>query len=134
MRRNNDGRFLAAERTAEGVVLRFIQPFVVLDDSNAQRMSELVTHFIDGGEVGHLIVELDTVEYVCGLALGVFVRLHRQVMAQGGRLTLRNLSDPVYEVFEATQLTRILNICAGRPSERDGSRPCTTSTACLPAS
>ncbi len=91
MCRNGDCRFMSAEGGPDGTVLRFVQPSVALDDANARLMSELLTHFIDGGEAGHLIVELGNVEYISSPALGVFVGLHRQLNARGGRLTLRNL-------------------------------------------
>jgi anti-sigma B factor antagonist len=130
----HDTRFLALEKVADGVVLRFVRPSVSLDDPNAQRMGELLTHFIDGGEAGHLIVELGNVEYVSSTALGVFVRLHWQMIARGGRLTLRNMRDTVYAVSEVMQLTGILDIRRRGPSERDGGHPSATPTSRPPAS
>jgi len=63
MRRTDDGRFLSAEIAPEGVVRRFVRPSVALDDLNTRRMVALLTHFIEGGEAGHLIVELRNIEY-----------------------------------------------------------------------
>jgi anti-sigma B factor antagonist len=134
MRRNDNSRFMSAESVPEGVVLHFVQPSIALDDSNTPRMSELLTHCIEGKEAGHLIIELGNVEYVSSLALGIFVRLHKQMVAHGGRLILRNLRDTVYEVFETTQLTRILDIHEGRPRECDGGRPSAPLTSRPPAS
>jgi anti-anti-sigma factor len=124
---------MSAERAPDGVVLRFVQPLVALDDFNAQRLGELLTHFIDGGEAGHLIVELGNVEYVCSSALGVFVGLHRQVIARGGHLTLSNLRDTVYEVFEVAQLTQILDLRRQGSRQRDGDRPSARPTSLPPA-
>ena len=107
---HDDSRLLSAESSPEGAVIRFVPPSVSLDDSNAPLLGALLTHFLDGGEEVHLIVELGNVENVSALALGVFARLHRQVEARGGSLTLRDMPDTVYQAFGAMQLTRILDI------------------------
>jgi hypothetical protein len=53
---------------------------------------------------------LGNVENVSALALGVFARLHSQVAARGGRLTLRDMPDTVYQAFQAMQWTQVLDI------------------------
>jgi anti-anti-sigma factor len=110
MHLHTESRLLSVENSSDGIVIRFFPPSVSLDDSNAPLLDELLTHFIDGGQEVHLIVELGNVENVSVLALGVFARLHSQVAARGGRLTLRDMRDTAYEAFEAMQLTRILDI------------------------
>ena len=69
---HDDSRLLSAESSPEGAVIRFVPPSVSLDDSNAPLLGALLTHFLDGGEEVHLIVELGNVENVSALALGVF--------------------------------------------------------------
>jgi anti-anti-sigma factor len=110
MHLHTESRLLSVENSSDGIVIRFFPPSVSLDDSNAPLLDELLTHFIDGGEEAHMIVELGNVENVSTRALGVFERLHSQVTARGGRLILRDLRDTVYEAFEAMQLTRLLDI------------------------
>src|SRR5262249_49800180 len=110
MHLQDDSRLLSVESSPEGAVIRFLPSSVSLDDSNASLLAALLTHFIDGGETVDLIVELGNAENISTLALDVFVRLHRQVAARGGRLTLRDMRDRVYQAFEAMPWTWILDI------------------------
>jgi len=59
---------------------------------------------------GTLEVDMKEVTYLTSTALGKFVGLHKRVREQGARLVLSNLRDEVYEIFEVTQLHRILTL------------------------
>jgi anti-anti-sigma regulatory factor len=45
----------------------------------------------------------------------MLVRLHKRVVASGGRLAVVNLRPHVREVFEATRLTTVFDVEAARP-------------------
>jgi anti-anti-sigma factor len=64
---------------------------------------------------GHLLLDFTHVEQLGSAELGTLIRLHKRVQAAGGRLTLFNLSDRVYEVFTVTRLHTFLTICRERP-------------------
>jgi anti-anti-sigma factor len=71
---------------------------------------------------GHLLLDFGNVAYVNSLELGTLVGLHNRMRAAGGRLTLFNLSDQVYEVFTTTRLQALLGICReGNMGPQDGS-------------
>lgn len=57
-----------------------------------------------------LWLDFAEVRQVTGMGLGKIMALHEQVQAIGGRLTLVNLDPFVYEVFEVTRLTTILDM------------------------
>jgi anti-anti-sigma factor len=69
---------------------------------------------------GHLLLDFTNVGYITSVELGALVRLHQEVKARGGRLTLFNLSAEVYEVFTTTRLQTLLGIC------REGNAPAPT--------
>lgn len=50
----------------------------------------------------HLLLDFTNVEYITSVELGTLVRLHKQMKASGGRLTLFNFKAEVYEVFTTT--------------------------------
>jgi hypothetical protein len=50
------------------------------------------------------------VEYVSSAALGLFITLHRTMVAGGGQLVLCFLRPEIYEVFQLTKLDRLLTI------------------------
>jgi anti-sigma B factor antagonist len=103
-------RLLSVEDSAHGAVIRFVQRSVCLDFANSEVMADSLTAHLDGQKATHLVFDFGPVEFVTSEALGVLVRLHKRVAATGGGLTLLNLSEGVYEVFEVTKLTRILRV------------------------
>src|SRR5262249_40602124 len=52
----------------------------------------------EGVEAGHLLLDFIHVERITNEELGALIRIHREVTAGGGRLTLFNLTALVYEV------------------------------------
>jgi anti-anti-sigma factor len=58
-----------------------------------------------------LLLDFSGVDSVCGNELGILIRLHRKMVATGGRLTLFNLRTHVYEIFALTNLDTVLGIC-----------------------
>src|SRR6476469_5763258 len=52
----------------------------------------------------HLLLDFCRVERIVSVELGTLIDLHKQMKASGGRLTLFNLSDEVYEVFTTCRL------------------------------
>jgi anti-anti-sigma factor len=57
-----------------------------------------------------LLLDLEAVEFLSSEALVIFVGLHHQARAAGGRLALANLRPAVRWVFALTRLDRMLHI------------------------
>lgn len=99
---------LRTELTPEATVVRITARR--LDDSNVEvlggRLSALAGE--QGGAA--LRLDLDAVEYLTSEALGMFVGLNRRARAAGGALCLYNLRPCVYELFEVTRLTQVLDV------------------------
>jgi anti-anti-sigma factor len=64
-----------------------------------------------------LRLDLSRLGYLTSEGLGLLVAVNREVRAAGGRLTLCNVSGPVYEVFAVTRLTTVLDV---RRQEEEG--------------
>ena len=58
------------------------------------------------------------VRNISSMGLAKVVALHKQAKAIGGQVTLVNLDPFVYEVFEVTRLTTILDVQRGRVARR----------------
>ena len=78
-----------------------------------------------GPTLSHLLLDFLNVKYLNSLELGTLITLHTRMKALGGRLTLFNLSDQVYEVFTATRLQTLLGICREGTEQANGSGPTT---------
>src|SRR5690242_2286569 len=100
-------RLLSVEDGADGAVIRFVPRSVSLDATNAEVMDRLLNALLDGQTPDHLAFDFGPVDFLTSEALGVLLSLHKRV---GGRLTLLNLREEVYEVFEATKLTQVLRV------------------------
>jgi hypothetical protein len=83
---------------------------VPLDGANTQVLCSLLAPFLSVGGPCRLTVVLGNVAHVSGLALHVFARLHEQLRAGGGRLTLSDLPDGGYEDVEVVRLTAALGV------------------------
>jgi anti-anti-sigma factor len=59
---------------------------------------------------GRLELDLGNVRYLCVTSLGKLIALDRRLRAAGGHLTLLHVAPTVYEVFEVTHLTTVLDL------------------------
>ncbi len=59
----------------------------------------------------HLMLDFRRVGRISSVDLGTLILLHKRLAASGGRLTLFNLRDEIYEVFTVTRLHTVLEIC-----------------------
>jgi anti-anti-sigma factor len=95
------------ERSGNVVVLTF--------SKNRRDLDNVLADELDGptGDLAgcHLLLDFSNVALVGSEELGTLVGLSRRLRACGGRLTLFNLSPPVYEVFVITRLHTVLGIC-----------------------
>ena len=57
-----------------------------------------------------LRLDLGAVKALSGGGLGQLVTLHKDLRAAGGRLTVCNVDRMVYEVFQVTRLTKLLDV------------------------
>lgn len=60
--------------------------------------------------VRHVELDLRTVVFVTSLALGRFVAYHKDLSSRGCSLSIVNVNEPVYSVFETTHLAALLGV------------------------
>jgi anti-sigma B factor antagonist len=100
--------------TADGTtVARFTSDRVFLDEEAVHFLSEQFLGLADGSVQDSLALDFGSVEYLSSLMLGTLLRLRRKLHDAGRRLTLVNLRPEVYEVFEVTRLTVLLDVYRG---------------------
>lgn len=100
---------LEVEEAKEGLLVSFNKSLGLCEDNITAIAAEL---FQVAERLGRrtLSIDLGRVRFLGSTALGQFISLHKQVRAGGGRLTLRNASPSVYEVFEVTRVSTFLEI------------------------
>ena len=96
-------------------VIRFSGPQVVLDEQNTQTMGAQLLALVERLQAGWLLLDMKNVTYLTSTALGLFLRVRRELHARGRRLTLCHLGPQLHEVFKVTNLHNLFDI--GQPGE-----------------
>jgi anti-anti-sigma factor len=78
-----------------------------LDAESIQPVLESVCRPATRPDQWKLDLDCGNVTLVTGSGLGRLVALHKRL---GGRLTISNVNEKIYEVFETTRLTRLLDV------------------------
>jgi anti-anti-sigma factor len=81
-----------------------------LEESDVERVRTRLFELAAGRPGQDFLLDLGQLEYVTSTGLALFVALHKRVLAGGGRLRLRNVRAPVYELFSITRLTGLLDV------------------------
>jgi anti-anti-sigma factor len=81
-----------------------------LDTVKALAVGDYLLALADRLGRGRLELDLGNVRYLCVTCLGKLIALDRRLRAAGGHLTLLDVTAAVYEVFEATHLTTVLDL------------------------
>jgi anti-anti-sigma factor len=88
---------------------------VTFTASGVRDVENVIARELEGRTGGldgcHLMLDFSNVVYVNSGELGTLVGLHARVGRAGGRLSLFNLTDQVYEIFTVCRLQTLLGIC-----------------------
>jgi anti-sigma B factor antagonist len=101
------------EEKEENAVIRFLQLSVRLDSASTEVMAKCLSSLLEGRGPSRFVLDFGPVEFVTSETLGLLVRWHKRLAATGGYLTLVNVREEVYEVFEVTKLTQLLHVHRG---------------------
>jgi anti-anti-sigma factor len=99
---------LAASSNGEVKIIRLLSEQVLPfgDDALARELEAN----LDDNTVRHLFLDFAKVRWITSAELGMLVLLHKRLAARGGRLTLFNLGEEIYEVFTVTRLHTLLEV------------------------
>lgn len=105
---------LKVEQTEPGVLVRLVH-CASLDEQTTPSVEEQLLGL--AGEVGAGPVQLDLtdVRYASSIALGMLITVRQKLRAAGGKLTLVGVAEEIYDVLDATRLTRLLDIRRDNP-------------------
>ena len=81
-----------------------------LDAHETPEFKEKVFKLIDQSQASHVILDLHELQFVDSSGLGCFLSILRHLNAQGKRLRLTHLTDPVRSLFELVLMHKIFDI------------------------
>lgn len=103
--------WLEVNQSGQVTVVTFSKDLILTGEKTDEVAKDLV-RLVDQAGQCKLILDLGNVRSLTSSFLGKLIMLDRKVQPLGGRLALCNLSPDLHEVFEITQLPKILNIYA----------------------
>lgn len=88
-----------------------ITPDVDIVASQAQPLSATLGKEIEHGTT-HIVVDLQHVEMVDSFGVGIFISTQNSLQAQGGKLTVMNVSEDLLHLFRLMRLDKHFTITA----------------------
>ena len=87
-----------------------IQQKQFLNDDVINRFAEEAMDLVESKGYAKLVLDFANVEYLSSKMLGKLMALYKKVQAENGGMALCNVRKDLREVFEVTQLDKILNL------------------------
>ncbi|HEV3261884.1 MAG TPA: STAS domain-containing protein [Gemmataceae bacterium] len=104
-------QFLQVAAAGDVMVVTFTDK--ILDEANIQAIGGELSRLVDRLADRRLHLDLAKVRFLSSTWLGKFITILKSLRAAGGQLTLYNTDAQIYEVFEVTRLTQLLDIRRG---------------------
>ena len=83
-----------------------------LNEYTADTVGQQLLALADNNPGQQVVLDLAPIEYLTSTVLSHLVRLHKRLLASGGRMTLENIRPAVRDVFRVTLLDRVFHIPA----------------------
>jgi anti-anti-sigma factor len=103
------------------LVMHFVGDKVFLDEANCQLMYEKLLALSDCRGEAPVILDMGNVKFISSTGIGLLLKLRRQLFGIGRRLTLRNLSPEIHEMFAVCSLETLLGL---KPTDTPASLSC----------
>ncbi len=71
--------------------------------SVVQEFREELREVVSGG-ISEIVIDLELVEMFDSMGLGVIISTHNSLKKVGGKLTVTNVSEDIYKLFQAMRL------------------------------
>lgn len=88
---------------------------VTIRDGNIRDVDNALARDLEGLTDGlgacHLLLDFTNVAFLSSVEIGTLIGLHKKLIKSNGRLTLFNLNARMLELFDATRLDTLLDIC-----------------------
>jgi len=82
----------------------------ILEELSIAEIGDELTRLVDENSRVKLLVSFRNVEHLSSAALGMLIKLNKQVSEAKGQLRLSDISPQIYEVFKITRLNKLFDI------------------------
>jgi anti-anti-sigma factor len=105
---------LALDQVGDTLIMTPTGDLRELDDEWLLSGTAQVLDRLNDLSVKNLVIDFSRTDYFGSSALGLFIRLWRDVYRRGGRMALSNLSPHEVEILAATELCGLWALCPTR--------------------
>ncbi|MBI4716265.1 MAG: STAS domain-containing protein [Planctomycetes bacterium] len=106
----SDERTHLSVRTSGGVSVVEFADRKILDELSINEIGEELSKVVAEGSSKKLLLSFKNVDHLSSAALGMLIRLNKQVAEVSGSLKLAEISPQIFEVFKITGLNKIFEI------------------------
>ena len=97
------------EHRADATIVTFMVE-KILEDRDIKELEESIMSLVEQARRPDLVLDFGQVKFLSSAALGLLVKIHKNVRERKGRLQLCNIAPKIYEIFKITKLTEIFDI------------------------
>jgi anti-anti-sigma factor len=112
---------LVVQAAGDTTVVRFADSKVALDDHTVVLLRDQFVALAEGVGPGTLLLDFGNVEFLSSRMLGTLITLCLRLKRTGRHLVVCNVAPVLYEAFDVTRLTRLLDV--RRPGLPQAVRP-----------
>ena len=95
---------------SNGVTIVAFSERKILEELSITEIGAELSKIVDGKSNVKMLISFAAVEHLSSAALGMLIKLNKQVGESGGALKLADISAQIYEVFKITRLNKIFDI------------------------
>jgi anti-sigma B factor antagonist len=82
----------------------------VLDEMNVQQLGKELTDLVEKEYMIKMVIDFSKIKFLSSAVLGKLISLNKKVAERKGRLTFCNINPDIMQVFEITQLNKIIPV------------------------
>ena len=82
----------------------------ILEEFSITEIGDELTKLVEAAPNTKLLLSFSNVEHLSSAALGMLIKLNKQVDENGGQLKLSDIAPQIYEVFKITRLNKLFEI------------------------
>ncbi len=97
-------------RNSNGVTVVEFADRKILDEPAITEIGDQLGNLVQGSHGIQLLLNFKNVEHLSSAALGVLIKLNKQVAEHKGQLKLSNITPQIFEVFKITRLNKLFDI------------------------
>lgn len=105
----DESTYLTVKKTGDVSIVHFVDS-KILDELSISAIGDELTTLVNERAPAKVLLSFKNVEHLSSAALGMLIKLNKEVSDGGGRLKLSDITPQIFEVFKITRLNKMFDI------------------------